>query len=340
MGLFSSQFIDVIEWIDEGSDLLVYRFPDSDREIKMGSQLTVRESQNAAFVNEGKLADVFRPGRYELATKNLPILTTLRSWTHGFNSPFKAEVYFFNMRQFTGLKWGTANPVTVRDPDLGLARVRAFGLYAMRVKDPAKLLRQAAGTSGGYRVAELESQLRGSIVNRFSDLVAESKIPFADLASHLEELSRFGAERLQPDFEPLGLELTRFLIENVSLPASVEQVLDKKTGMGVIGGDMGRYAQFQAADAIKDAAQNPGGLAGAGAGLGVGLGMGQLFSQAVQPSAAGAGVACAKCSKPIPGDARFCPECGAPRVQACPKCKAPASGGKFCAQCGASLTKA
>ena len=338
MGLFGSQFIDVIEWTDEGSDLLVYRFPRSDREIKMGAQLTVRESQNAAFVNEGKLADVYRPGRYELETKNMPIMTTLRSWAHGFNSPFKAEVYYFNMRQFTGLKWGTANPVTVRDPELGLARIRAFGLYALRVKDPAKLMRQASGTSGDFRVADLETQLRGSIVNRFSDLVAESKIPFPDLASHLEELGQFGTQRLQPDFEQFGLELTRFLVENVSLPAGVEQVLDKKTGMGVIG-DMGKYAQYQAADAIKDAAQNSGGLAGAGAGLGVGMGMGQLFSQAVQPAAAT--TPCAKCSKPLSADAKFCPDCGQARVTACPKCKAQVAGsGKFCAQCGAPLTKA
>lgn len=339
MGLFSSsQFIDVIEWTDESSDLLVYRVPVANREIKMGAQLTVRESQSAAFVNEGKLADLYRPGRYELTTKNMPIMTTLRSWAYGFDSPFKAEVYFFNLRQFTGLKWGTANPVTVRDPELGLARIRAFGLYAMRVKDPAKLLRQASGTSGDFRVADLETQLRGSIVNRFSDLVAESKIPFGDLASHLEELSQFGTRRLQPDFEQLGLELTRLIVENVSLPAAVEQILDKKTGMGVIG-DMAKYAQYQAADAIKDAAQNAGGLAGAGAGLGVGLGMGQVFSQAIQPPPASS--PCAKCSKPLPADAKFCPDCGQSRVLACPKCKAAVAGaGKFCAQCGASLTKA
>lgn len=337
MGLFSNQFIEVIEWTDEGSDLLVYRFPVANREIKMGAQLTVRESQNAAFVNEGKFADLFRPGRHELTTKNLPVLTTLRSWAYGFNSPFKAEVYFFNMRQFTGLKWGTANPVTVRDPELGMARVRAFGLYAVRVKDPARLLKQVSGTAGEFRLPDLETQLRGSIVNRFSDLLAESKIPFADMSSHLEELSKFCEKRLEPDFDALGLSLERFLVENVSLPSSVEAVLDRKTGMGVIGGDMHKYAQFQAADSIKDAAQNAGGLAGAGAGLGVGMGMGQLFSQVVQPQLPAA-AACSGCSKPIPADAKFCPECGQARASSCRACKAPAAAGaKFCAQCGGKL---
>ncbi|MBI4422377.1 MAG: SPFH domain-containing protein [Elusimicrobia bacterium] len=340
MGFFdraASQFIEIIEWTDDSSDTLAYRFPVQDREIKMGAQLIVRESQNAAFVNEGKLADVFRPGRFELATKNLPVLTALRSWPYGFRSPFKAEVYFFNMRLFTGLKWGTANPITVRDPEFGVARIRAFGLYALKIKDPAKLHRQVSGTSSDFSVSGIEAQLRGSIINRFSDLLAESKIAFVDLASHLEELSAFCRERLQPDFDALGLELARFLVENVSLPAAVEQVVDRKTGMGVVGGDMRQYAQFQAADSIKEAAQNPGGLAGAGAGLGVGLGMGQIFSDALKPGAP-AGAACGKCGKAAPADARFCPDCGQPRASACPKCKAALSSpAKFCPQCGSAL---
>ncbi len=339
MGFFDrvvGQFIEVIEWVDDSPNTLVYRFPVYSKEIKMGAQLTVRESQNALFVNEGKVADLFQPGRYPLSTQNLPILTTLRSWSFGFNSPFKAEVYFFNMRQYTDQKWGSANPITVRDPELGAARIRAFGIYAMRIKDPAKFYQQVSGTEGLFTVDGIAGQLRGTIINRFSDLIAESKIPFLDVSAHLEELSKFCQERLTAEFESFGLELTKFLIENVSVPADVEKVIDRKTGMGVVGNEMGKYAQFQAADSIKDAAQNPGGIAGAGVGIGVGVGMGQMFSEAMKGGSSS--VVCSKCSKPGPADAKFCAECGQPRVTACPKCKnALSAPAKFCPHCGQAL---
>jgi membrane protease subunit (stomatin/prohibitin family) len=317
MGLWDrvkGQFIEVIEWLDDSADTMVYRFPVANQEIKMGAKLTVRETQVAVFFNQGKIADVFQPGMYTLSTNNLPILTTLMSWATGFNSPFKAEVYFFNTKQFTDLKWGTSNPVTVRDPEIGPVRVRAFGSYAMRMKDPAKLLKQAAGTNGLYKTSDIEGQLTSAIVTRFSTLVSESRTPFLDMAGKLGDLSAFCREKLAETFDSFGLELSLFMVENVSLPPEVEKVLDRRSGMGIVS-DIGKYAQFQAADAIKDAAQNTGGGAGAGVGLGAGLAMGQSMVDAIKGGSAPAQnrKACARCQKSIDAAAKFCPDCGAPQ---------------------------
>lgn len=286
-----SQFIEIIQWLDESDDSLVYRFPVYNQEIKMGAQLTVRENQAALFVNEGKAADLFGPGRYELSTQNIPILTTLRGWKYGFQSPFKAEVYFFNTRTFTDLKWGTTNPVMMRDADFGMIRIRAFGTYAMKIADPKVFFNTIVGTQGLTTTDEITGQLRSIVLSKLSDAIAESKIPALDIAAKYDELSAFGKQKLGPEFGSFGLDLTKFFIENVSLPEEVEQAIDQRTKLGVLGDRMGQFTQLQAAEAIKIAAANPsGGLAGAGAGIGAGMAiggvMGQAFAPMMQPQAA------------------------------------------------------
>src|SRR6184192_441383 len=276
----SSQLIEVIEWLDETSNTLVYRFPVKDQEIKNGAQLIVRESQAAVFVSEGQIADMFPPGRFSVEGGNTPILSKLGAWKTGFNSPIKSEVYFVNTKQFTDLKWGTSNPVMMRDADFGMVRLRAFGIYSMRVADPRELIKQIAGTNARFVTEDIEGQLRRTMVSGFSDALAESKIAALDLASKYDELSKFSREKLQDEFKSLGLELTKFVVENISLPQEVEAAMDKRTSMGVIG-DVGRYAQFQAADAMRDAAQNPGGGAGLGAGLGAGFAVGNAMAGAM-----------------------------------------------------------
>ena len=297
MGLFDniknqigSQFIEIIQWLDETNDSLVYRFPVYNQEIKMGAQLTVRENQAALFINEGKAADLFGPGRYELSTQNVPILTTLRGWKYGFQSPFKAEIYFFNTRLFTDLKWGTSNPVMMRDTDFGMIRMRAFGTYAMKIGDPKTFFATIVGTQGLTTTEEITGQLRSTILSRLSDSIASAGIPALDLASRYDELSVAIKEKIGPDFQGYGLDLSRFFVENISLPEEVEAAIDQRTKLGVLGDRMGQYTQLQAADAIKIAAGNPGGIAGAGVGIGAGVAMGQAMGQAFSTSgAAGAG---------------------------------------------------
>src|SRR5690349_24520034 len=266
----SNQFIEVIEWLDESKDTLLYRFPVYQQEIKNGAQLIVRESQAAVFVFEGQVADVFTPGRYTVEGGNTPILSKLGAWKYGFNSPMKSEVYFVNTKQFTDLKWGTSNPVMMRDTDFGMVRLRAFGIYSMRVADPRELIKQIAGTNARFVTEDIEGQLRRTLVSGFSDALAESKIAALDLASNYDELSKFSREKLQDEFKSLGLELTKFVVENISLPQEVEAAMDQRTQMGVLG-DMSKYTQFEAAQAMRDAAQNPSGGAGLGAGLGAGF---------------------------------------------------------------------
>ncbi len=283
MALFDKirgEFIDIIEWTDSSNDTIVYRFGRHDNEIKMRARLTVREAQKAIFVNKGQIADVFEPGMYTLETDNLPILSTLMGWKHGFHSPFKAEVYFVNMRRFTDLKWGTKHPVTLRDAEFGPVRLRAFGTYVMRVSDPQVLLREIVGTDGHFTTGEITDQLRNLIVSRFADVVAESKIPVLDLAANYEELGQFVTERIKQEFTHYGLELTTMLVENISLPPTVEEALDKRTSMGAIG-DLHKYTQFQAANAMEEAAKNPGGMAGGGMGMGMGFAMANQMGQAM-----------------------------------------------------------
>lgn len=284
MGLFdkiASQFIDIIEWLDESGNTLVYRFPDADHEIKMGAQLTVRENQVAIFINEGKAADLFGPGRYELSTQNMPIMTTLRSWKYAFNSPFKAEVYFFNTRLFTDLKWGTANPVMMRDKDFGMVRIRAFGTYAMKIDDPKTFFDTIVGTKGLTTTDDIITHLRSTILSKLSDAIAEAQIPALDIAAKYDELGLEAKTRISGDFGEFGLDLARFIIENISLPPEVEAAIDQRSKIGVFGDKMSSYAQMQSAEAIGKAAENPGGLAGAGVGLGAGMAMGNMMSNAM-----------------------------------------------------------
>jgi membrane protease subunit (stomatin/prohibitin family) len=342
----TSQFIEVIEWLDDSPNTLMYRFPVKDQEIKNGAQLIVRESQAAVFVHEGQIADQFPPGRYTIDGGNTPILSKLGAWKYGFNSPFKAEVYFVNTRQFTDLKWGTPNPIMMRDADFGMVRLRAFGIYSMRVADPQAFIKEIAGTSGRFETEDIEGQLKRTLVSGFSDALGESKIAALDLASNYDELGKFIRVKLNEEFKTFGLELTKFVIENISLPQEVEAAMDKRTSMGVIG-DVGRYAQFQAADAMRDAAQNPGGGAGTGVGLGAGFALGNAMAGAMSDAmkqskeggggaAAPAGVACSQCGHQNAPGAKFCTECGAKQGTAkCANCQAELSpGAKFCNECG------
>ena len=297
-----SQFIEILEWLDDTTDTLVWRFPVYNQEIKMGAQLIVRENQVALFVNEGKAADLFTPGRYEIQTRNVPILTTLRGWKYGFQSPFKAEVYFFNTRMFTDLKWGTTNPVMMRDTEFGMIRLRAFGTYAMRIADAKEFFLNIVGTRGLTSTDEITGQLRSTILSRLSDALAESKIAALDLAAHYDELSVTGRGVLAPEFAGFGLELSRFFIENISLPEEVEKAIDQRSKLGVLGDRMQQYTQLQTAEAIGTAAANPGGLAGAGVGIGAGVAMGQMMGQAMGGAggAAGAGSPGAAAAPPPP----------------------------------------
>jgi membrane protease subunit (stomatin/prohibitin family) len=266
------EFIDVIHWTDDTRDTIVWRFERQGHAIKYGAKLTVREGQAAVFVHEGQLADVFGPGLYELETNNMPILTTLQHWDHGFQSPFKSEIYFVNTRRFTDLKWGTRNPITCRDPEFGMVRLRAYGTYTMRVADPGKFLTEIVGTDGDFTTAEIEFQIRNHIVSNFSQIVASSGIPVLDMAANTIDLGKIVHERIAPMIAAYGLELPAFYVENISLPEDVEKVLDKRTSTA-IAGDLSKYTDFSAAEAMTSAAANPGGGGGIGAGMGMGMGM-------------------------------------------------------------------
>lgn len=306
----ATQFIEIIQWLDDSPDTLVYRFPVYNAEIKMGAKLTVRENQLAVFVNEGKAADVFTPGLYTLSTETIPILTALRGWKYGFQSPFKADVYFFNTRLYPDIKWGTMNPVMMRDRDFGMIRIRAFGTYAMRIADAKTFFEQIVGTRGLTTTADITGQLRSTILSRLSDAIAAANIPALDMASRYDELSAGAIQTIGPEFTRYGLELSRFYIENISLPEEVEAAIDQRTKLGVLGDRLGQYTQLQTAEAIPLAAANPGGLAGAGAGLGAGLAiggaMGQAFSAGAStapppPPGSGGGAAAARWSLAIDG---------------------------------------
>ncbi|HEV6952145.1 MAG TPA: SPFH domain-containing protein [Promicromonospora sp.] len=285
MGLLDKikgELVDIVEWLDDTRDTIVWRFPRYQNEIKMGARLVVRESQTAVFVNEGTVADVFEPGTYTLETRNLPVLSTLKGWKHGFSSPFKAEVYFVSTRQFTDLKWGTKNPVMMRDPELGMVRVRAFGAFAARVSDPTLLLRELVGTDPQFRTDEVHEYLRQNLVSHLASVLASSGIPVMDLAAHHGDLGSQLATRLTDELSAeIGLAVPKFVIENVSLPPEVEEALDKRTSMGIVSsgtvGSMAAFQQFQAGQAMEAAAD------GGGAGAVIGMGLGQAVGNAIVP---------------------------------------------------------
>jgi membrane protease subunit (stomatin/prohibitin family) len=343
------QFIDVIHWTEPDQDTLAYRYPMQDMEIQNGGQLTVRDSQMAMFVNEGTVADVFGPGLYTLNTRTLPILTYLQNWDKAFQSPFKSDVYFFSTRIKTDQRWGTATPITIRDKDFGAVRLRAYGIYSWHISDPKNFYSKLSGTRELYKIADIEGQLRNTIIGRMTGAFAESGVPFLDMAANQTALGDRIAEGLKPIFVELGLTLDSFVVENLSLPEELQKLLDTRVGMNMIG-DMGRYTQYQVANSLPIAAANEGGggVAGVGVGLGAGLTMGQVFANAItqqQPPGGGGGSApgapgggtgggpapvgpapvggggggaaasaetkfCMNCGKGIPKAAKFCPECG------------------------------
>jgi membrane protease subunit (stomatin/prohibitin family) len=336
MGLrdfIAKQFIDVIDWVEPEDGILAYRYPMQDREIQNGGKLTVRASQLAVFVNEGKLADAFGPGLYTLNTQTLPILTYLKNWDKAFQSPFKSDVYFFSSRIQTDQHWGTQNPITIRDKEFGAIRLRGFGIYSYHINDAKAFYTKISGTRDEYRVADLEGQLRNTIVAKMTDAFAASQVPFLDMAANQASLGDKIKEAMNPAFADYGLELDTFVVENLSLPDELQKVLDQRISMNVLG-DMGRYTQYQVAQSIPIAAANEGGGAvGIGAGLGAGVAIGQSMMDAIKQSSAGSPPApsataapaptsgapsaetkfCQECGKSIPRSSKFCPECGKPQ---------------------------
>jgi membrane protease subunit (stomatin/prohibitin family) len=329
----AKQWIDVIQWTEPEDGVLAYRYPMQDMEIQNGGSLTVRESQIAAFVNEGKVADIFGPGLYKLTTQTLPILTYLQNWDKKFQSPFKSDVYFFSTRIQTNQRWGTATPITIRDKDFGMVRLRGYGIYSWHISDAKAFHTKVSGTREIYHVADIEGQLRNTIIGRMTDAFAQSNVPFLDMAANQVVLGTKIAEGLNPMFTDLGLTLDSFVVENLSLPDELQKMLDTRVGMNMLG-DMNRYTQYQVANSLPIAAANEsGGIAGLGVGLGAGLTMANVMTNALRPGEAPpaapvapppagpapAGAApvaaaetkfCFNCGKSIARVAKFCPECG------------------------------
>jgi membrane protease subunit (stomatin/prohibitin family) len=297
MDFIKKQFIDIIEWVEPGDGTLAWRFPMADREIQNGGSLTVRESQMALFVNEGKVADLFGPGRYTLTTATLPILTYLQNWDKLFKSPFKSDVYFFSTRQQVDQRWGTPQPITIRDKDFGAVRLRAFGNYSYRIADPAAFHTKISGTREAYTINELDGQLRGLVLQHISDAIAQSGIPFLDLAANQIEFARALEKEIGPAFEAIGLKLEGMTVQSVSLPEELQKIMDQKIGMGMVGGDMGKFIQYQTGQAIpemaKAAGTGGGSIAGDAMGLGAGVAMGQVLAQNLQQGLQGGQAAAA-----------------------------------------------
>ncbi len=283
MDFIKKQFIDVIEMPEMESDILLKKYQMQDQEIQYGGQLIVRESQIAIFVNEGKLADVFTPGTYTLTTQNIPLLTNLKNWDKLFQSPFKSDVYFLNSKLQINSGWGTSQPITIRDKDFGMVRVRAFGQYTYKITNAGEFFKNISGAVDCYTREDLENQLRNTVVSTFTNFLAQSGVPFIDMASNQSELAATIKEKAMPQFANYGLEITDLLINNLNLPEELQKMLDQKISMGMIG-DLNQYTKFQVANSIPLAAQNEGGLAGVGASLGVGMTMAQTMQQALNPN--------------------------------------------------------
>jgi len=297
-----AELVDIVEWLDDTHDTLAYRFERYQNEIKYGAKLVVREGQMAVFINEGKLADVYKPGTYDLTTQNMPILATLRGWKYGFNSPFKAEVYFVSTRKFTDLKWGTPGPAMMRDKDFGMVRVTSYGIYSIRAKDPGVIVKDLVGTEGRFTVEQVEDNLRGKIGLRIKELMPELGIPVIEMSAKVYEMGNKLRERLQPDFDTMGLELVEVQVQNVGLPEEVEKAIDKRGAMAAVG-DLRAYTQYETASSIHDAAANPGGAAGAGMGLGAGIAMGANMMNSMTGAAAASAASAGP--PPVPGAALY-----------------------------------
>jgi len=345
MGFIRSNLLKSLEWTDSTNNTIVYKYPMDGRQIQYGSKLTVRESQIAVFLNKGKIADVFGPGMYTLQTSNLPIFTQLMSWGYGFKSPFFADVYFINTKQFTNLKWGTSNPITMRDKDFGTIRLRGYGNYAFKVEDASIFMKELFGTNQLFTTDDISSYLKSIIVSSISDTIAESKISALDIASNLIEFSKMASESLSQTFSNLGLKLTNLVIENISFPEEVEKAIDTRSSMGVLSDSMDTFIKYQSAHAIRDAAQNQGGMSSLGAQIGTGTAIGEIMKETLRTSSKEQAEDqnkkfCPSCGASNPKSAKFCVECGEKLSQKgkCPKCGAEInSKSKFCPECGEKL---
>ena len=280
MDFIKKQFIDILQWTEDADGTLAWRFPMAEMEIQNGASLTVRDSQLALFVNEGTVADVFQPGMYKLTTQTLPVLTYLKNWDKLFESPFKSDLYFFSTRTQLDQKWGTPNPITIRDKEFGIVRMRAFGIYSYHLSDAKTFYQKISGTRDVYTREDLEGQLRNSLVAGMTDLFGESGVSFVDMAGNQDEFGQAMMFKMKPMFAEFGLTLDSLVVQNVSLPEELQKILDQKIGMNMIG-DMGRFTQYQVANAIPEAARNEGGMAGMGVGMGAGVGLGQVMGQAM-----------------------------------------------------------
>ena len=350
MGFFKKQLLEVIEWTDQSKDTIVYRFPLNNREeIMNSSTLIVRPSQTAVFVHKGQIADIFAPGTYKLATENIPFLTKLLSLPTGFNSTIKAEVYFINTKQFTGLRWGTQNPIMMRDKDFGNVRLRGFGTYSFKVVDVRKFMEEVFGTNSLYTVTDIANHNRPLIIQGMTDALGEGKISALDLAANYKEFANQIKDLTNPEFLKLGMKISSVVIENISLPEEVEKYLDERTKLGMMEDKMDTYTRIKAADALGDAAKNEGngGLAGLGIGLGTGTALGQMFAQnlagapahKVVPTQPADGKVCS-CGATNPVKAKFCSECGSKLATKayCSHCGAEVKkNAKFCSECGTKL---
>lgn len=348
MGLFNfikSNLLKSLEWVDNSKDTIVYKYPMDGRQIQYGSKLTVRPSQVAIFLNKGKIADIFGPGMYSLQTSNLPILTQLLSWGYGFKSPFYADVYFVNTKQFTNQKWGTSNPITMRDKDFGTIRLRGYGSYSFKVSNPEIFLNELFGTNSSFTTDDINSYLKSIIVSSISDTIAESKISALDIASNLLEFSKVASETLANSFAKLGLELSNLVVENISFPEEVEKAIDTRSSMGILSDKMDTFVKYQSAHAIREAANNDG-MAGMGAQLGSGIAIGEMIKNSLSAASSDNNTSdddakfCSSCGAKNPRTAKFCVECGGNLVQKgkCPACGAEVTGkNKFCPECGEKL---
>lgn len=343
-GGLKKQLLKVIEWTDSSSDTMVYKFPVNDRyEIMKGSKLVVRESQAAIFVTEGQIADVFTAGTWTLDTENLPILTKLKSWKYAFETPVKSDVYYINLKQFNNMKWGTANPIMMRDKDFGMIRVSGHGEYSFHVCNPSTFMKECFGTMRSFDTNDIQEHLKSIVIAEITDMLGECEIPALDLAANYLELGDATRDHASARFKRLGLDIDQILIRNLKLPEAVEKAMDQRTTLGVLGNKMGEYAQYESVQAMRDAAKNPGAggmFASAGIGLGLGAKMGGQFAQGIEKiGEEQQKIKCVKCGAEMKADAKFCPECGEKNIgvgkTACPKCGAIISAkSKFCPECG------
>lgn len=345
LDFIKNEFIEVIEWEETADDQMVYKYPiQGKQQIKNNAQLIVRPAQLAIFVYEGEIADVFQSGKHTLNTDTMPITTSLENWKYKFDSPFKTDVYFINMKRFINKKWGTIKPIMLRDQDFGILRLRGFGLYSFRVKNEIKFLRETFGSSRFFKVPMVEEHIKGLIVSTVSDTIAEAKIPALDLALNYDEIGEITLSKINEKVGDFGLEISDFAIENLSLPDSVEQAMDKRSEMAALG-DLDRYTKYQTAEAIKDAANNEGGgFAGLGAGMAAGAGIGSQMMNSMnnhQTTQVSNTEPCPHCGNSVNENSKFCPHCGKSLVNTCVSCNEPiADNVKFCPHCGTNQNPA